>query len=445
MSDQVKRISLGYVPRPWQDEVHASMKRFSVLCVHRRAGKSHLAAIEMIDRALRCIHKNPQIAYIAPTYSAAKRIAWTVFKSYTNNIPGTEANEAELRVDLPRPAMGDRIRWMLLGAENPQSLRGIYLDYAVLDEHALMTPEVFTEIIRPTLVDRKGGALFISTPKGATNQFAEFFEYGKTGQDPEWMSKLYTVDDTKVIPQDELESLKRNMSEQEVAQEFYCSWAAGLVGAYWAKEMENAEKENRVTSVPYDPALPVDTFWDLGMSDVTSIWFAQRHYAQWRLIDYREAPDTGLAEWVRIIKDTKYTHGKAYLPHDVKVRELGTGKSRLEVMQQLMGRSTIKIVPRIEDKLDSIEAARRIIPRCIFDAVKCAKGIKALKSYQRRWDEKSQAYSPKPLHNFASHAADSFQGFAMAAQEDRGDIMDGKPLPREYEDSGSLFTHMGGR
>lgn len=449
MKGNVQVISTGYVPRPIQLDLHKKVKRFSVLVCHRRFGKTVWAVNELVDYGLRMaishpLLPDPRLAYLAPFRGQAKDIAWDYLKRFTAALPGVDVNEAELRVEVPRPQFKDVIRWQLLGADNPMALKGRYLDYGVLDEYGEMYPAAWTEAIRPTLADRRGRAAFIGTPKGQ-NHFCQTYEYALQSGDKEWFGALYKASETGIIHPDELASLKRQMSEEEYDQEFECSFLAGLVGAYFGKEMGNAEKEGRITQVPLDPMLKVDTFWDLGINDVTSIWYIQKHFGTWRVVDYSEAPDMSLPEWVKHIKAKNYILGKAYVPHDAMVRELGTGKSRFEVLQGLLGRGTVKVVPRIEDKLDSINAARMMIPKCIFDVKRCERGLKALKNYQRKWDSKQQVFSPKPLHNFASNGSDAFQQFAMAAQEDRGDSMDGKPLPREYEDSGNLFTHMGGR
>lgn len=425
MSAPAKRIATGYSPRPFQVQLHANLKRFSVICAHRRFGKSVFSLNEIIDRAFRNQLKNPQYAYLAPTYGQAKRVAWQYLKDYTQNIPGMQPNEADLRVEIPRPALNDRIRIMLLGAENPATLKGIYLDGVVMDEYAEMNPSAWREVIRPTLSDRKGWAIFISTPKGR-NSFWELYDGAKNGfqqEDgtrkllPEWFSAMYRASDTKIVPDDELESARATMTPEEFAQEYECDFASGLVGAYFSKEISAAEKAGRFTSVPYDPSLPVDTYWDLGINDVMAIWYVQRHGREFRVVDYFEEADLNIPVHVGKVKDrikaAGCTVGKFYLPHDAKVRDLGTGKSREEVFRKCG--ASVKVVPRVEDKMDSIHAARMIFPMCVFDQGRCKRGIDALMAYARKWDSKALVFSNSPLHNWASNASDAFQQFAMAA------------------------------
>jgi phage terminase large subunit len=412
------KVSTGYSPRPLQAVLHKSLRRFNVLVCHRRFGKSVFSINHQIHKALSNTLKNPQYAYLAPTYGQAKRVAWDYFKEFTKNIPGAVVNEADLRIDIPRLREDgtevDRIRFMLLGAENPMALKGIYLDGVILDEYAEMNPQAWREVIRPALSDRKGWAIFIGTPKGQ-NSFYEIFERAKTNQDPEWFGALYRASETGVVAKEELESAKKEMTEEEYEQEFECSFLAGLVGAYFAKEMTAAEKQGRIKNVPHDKALPVDLYWDLGINDVNSIWAIQSLHAEHRAIKYFEGADLSIPDWINVVKKENWNIRNWYLPHDAKVREMGTGKARIEAFTPFGIKP--KVIKRIDDKLDSIHAARMIIPKVWFDAVNCKRGIEALKSYQRKWDAKSNVFSQKPLHNWASNGSDAFQQFAMGVDE----------------------------
>jgi hypothetical protein len=193
---EAKRITTGYEPRPLQAKLHLALTRFNVLVIHRRFGKTVFSINEMIDKGLRNPLKNPQYAYFAPFYGQAKRVAWDYLKDYTKNLPGVITNEADLRVEIPRPATGDKIRFMLLGADNPGAIRGIYLDGAILDEYAEMDPTVWGQVIRPTLSDRLGWAIFIGTPKGQ-NHFHEV--YNKAQINDTWFTALYKATDTNII------------------------------------------------------------------------------------------------------------------------------------------------------------------------------------------------------------------------------------------------------
>jgi len=183
------------------------------------------------------------------------------------------------------------------------------------------------------------------------------------------------------------------------------------VGSYYGKLMMRAEAEQRIAGVPYDPTALVWTSWDLGIRDATAIWFAQVIGREIRIIDYYEASGADLGHYVREIDSRPYVYAGHIVPHDAQAKELGTGKSRLEVLASL-GLKHITLAPlhRIED---GINAVRMLLPRCWFDHAKCARGLDALKLYRAEYDDKLQALRPHPVHDWTSHAADSFRYLAM--------------------------------
>lgn len=396
-------VTIPYSPRPFQRQIHQSLKRFNVLVCHRRFGKTVLAINHTLKAALTCELESPRYAYVAPTYKQAKLIAWDYVKKFSGVIPGVSFNEQELRCDLPN---GARIR--LFGADNPDSLRGIYLDGVVPDEPALMPATLWPQVIRPLLEDRLGWALFIGTPKGH-NQFHELHQKAKTL--PDWYTAVYRASETGIFTPEQLADLQRDMSEEEYAQEFECSFEAAIVGAYYGKQMAQAERDGRVTVVPYDPMIPVNTYWDLGMDDSTAIWFVQQTPMERRVIDYYESSGVGLHDYLRVLQQKNYYYGTHFAPHDIEVRELGTGKSRREAALSLGIK--FEVAPNLPIQ-DGIEAARRILPKCWFDANKCAKGVEALKQYRREWNEKLGVFRGNPLHDWTSHAADAFRYFAVS-------------------------------
>ena len=407
-----------------------------MLCLHRRFGKTHLAINELIDCGLRCTGKNPQYAYIAPTYGQAKRVAWDVLKEYLKEIPNVEFNEAELRADIYRPSLKDKVRIILLGAENPGALRGIYLDGVVLDEYAEMNPEVWTMVLRPALSDRLGWAMFIGTPRGQ-NHFYEIYQQADGKED--WYRMRFKASETGIIARSELEAARAIMSEEEYEQEYEVSFTAALVGAYYGKEialLENA-RPSRICNLPYDPLLPVVTAWDLGVDDATSIWFVQVHRSEVRVIRYLEGSGEGLDYYIKELNKMPYNYSSHLFPHDIGVREMTTGKSRLEAVKSLGLRNV-----RVADKLavaDGINAVRMLLKRCWFDARNCnqgrigeQRGLESLKNYQKKWDSKNKIYLSTPLHNWSSHGADAFRTLAVALRDNMGDDTDerDRKLPR---------------
>jgi phage terminase large subunit len=180
--------------------------------------------------------------------------------------------------------------------------------------------------------------------------------------------------------------------------------------------MNEAEAGERITSIPYDPRLEVHTAWDLGMADSTVIWFIQTHGRETRFIDVLKGEGVGLDWYVKQLKDRPYNYGNHYLPHDIEVRELGTGKSRLEVLAELGVSRGVTIVPQMPVE-DGIQAVRMLLPTSWFDKVKCKEGIEALRMYRRDWDDKRQEFRPHPLHDWTSHYADAARYFAVGHQE----------------------------
>lgn len=428
----VEYIETGYHPRPHQQILHSRLKRFNVLVCHRRFGKTVFALNEMIDRALRCKLQNPQYAYIAPTYGQAERVAWQYLQDFTKDLPGVKPNQQKLTIEIPRPETRDRLKFMLLSAEKPEALKGIYLDGVILDEYAECNPIIWTEVIRPALSDRKGWGIFIGTPKGQ-NHFHDIYKKASLAEHDNWFTALYRASETGIVDAEELAAAKLTMSEEEYEQEFECSFTAALIGAYYGKQIEEAEKVRRVGKVPYDPAVPVDTYWDLGIGDSTAIWFVQSVGNAFHIIDYLEDSGQGLDHYVRQLKRehrAKYEYREHILPHDAKARDLGTGKTRVETFRSL-GLKKLYVLKK-ENVDDGIHAVRMVLPRCWFDAVNCERGLDALKNYQKKWDSKNKIFSTKPLHNWASHGADGFRTFAMGVTEEQM-RPENRVLPRQAE------------
>ena len=399
-------IEIPYAPRPQQFNLHADPSRFKICVSHRRWGKSVYAITELLRKALeiQTERSDGRFMYLAPYYRQAKQVAWDYLCYYTRDIPGTKINQSELRVDLIN---GSRIR--LAGAgDDPDALRGIFLDGIVLDEYADMSPRVWSEVCRPALVDRKGWAIFIGTPKGK-NHFWQLYENVENQED--WARYLFKASETGVVDPEELEAARKEMGEDEYQQEFECSWSAAIKGSYYGSIIEEAENDGRVSKVEVDPALPVHVAWDLGISDSCSLWFFQVTMGEVRFVDFYEHSGVGLEHYVKVMDQKGYWYGDDWLPHDAKVRELGTGRTRAETLVNMGRRPRIVTNHKVED---GINAARLLLHHCWFDELNCEQGINSLRSYQREWDDVKRVFRKTPLHNWASHAADSFRYASMA-------------------------------
>ena len=404
--DEVRLIP--YRPRDLQLAIHEKLDgaRFGAVVCHRRFGKTVLAINQLIKAALTCEKERPRFAYIAPTYAQGKAIAWDYLKFYTSVVVGRDVNESELRVTLPT---GSQVR--IFGADNPDSLRGLYFDGAVLDEYGLMKGQTWSQVVRPALADRKGWALFIGTPNGR-NAFYEICRDAKT--QPDWFFSEYKASQTGIIDAAELNAAASQMTEDEYAQEWECSFEASVRGAVYAKEIATARADGRVRATPYDPMLPVHTAWDLGVGDATSIWFAQQVGAELRVVDFYEASGEGLQHYANVLTRKGYNYGRHIAPHDIEVRELGSGKSRKDIALALGIRFEVLSPMKLED---GINAARMIFPRCYFDEVKCAAGLEALQNYRWDFNQRLDEFKSSPVHDWASHAADAFRYLALGLKQ----------------------------
>ena len=422
----MRTIRLDYTARPQFEPYHLRRQRFACIVAHRRAGKTVACIHDLQDAALRSTKLRHRSAYVAPLRNQAKTVAWDYLKAAAGPLLelGATINEAELRVDYPN---GGQVR--LHGADNIDALRGIYLDDVVLDEPAQHDPALWPQVIRPALSDRHGRATFIGTPKGRN----AFFEvHRKALTDTDWYHLMLKASETGLVPADELDAVQRDLTPEEYEQEYECSFEAAIIGAYYGKLMAQAEKDKRISGVPYDPAAMVWTSWDLGIRDATAIWFAQVIGREVRIIDYYEASGVDLGHYVREIVGRPYVYAGHIVPHDAQAKELGTGKSRLEVLESL-GLKNIEFAPihRVED---GINAVRMFIPRCWFDSAKCARGVDALKLYRSDYDGKLQVLRPSPVHDWTSHPADSFRYLAMTL--DRRAVSTGFGRVLSYPKSG---------
>jgi phage terminase large subunit len=406
MVETVELVS-PYEVRDQFRPLHTRSTRWFIGVAHRRAGKTVADINELIMGATKCRLPNPRFAYVAPQLNQSKDIAGTYLKEYTDFIPGRRINESELWVELPG---GARIR--IYGADNPDRLRGIYLDGVVLDEFGDMDPTIWTQVIRPALSDRKGWACFIGTPKGK-NTFYKLWLEAEDSED--WTRLILKASETKLLDAKELADARKMMSDDEYAQEYECSFDAAVRGAYYGKDLTKAEEDGRYTSVPYDPRLRVHTAWDLGMADSTVIWFFQALGRETRVIDVLKGEGVGLDWYAKRLQERDYLWGTHYLPHDVEVREMGTGKSRKEMLEAL-GIRNITVCPNIPVE-DGIQAVRMLLPTCWFDKAKTKEGFEALKMYRREWDDKRQEFKAHPLHDWTSHFADAFRYFAVGHSE----------------------------
>lgn len=367
-------------------------------------GKTVAALNHLIKDALENTKEAPRYGYIAPTYGQAKRVAWDYLVKYTTPL-GAVANISELRVDF----MGRRIQ--LYGSDNPDSLRGQYFDFVCIDEVGDQNPKIWSEIVRPALSDRMGKCLFIGTPKG-NNHFKELRD--RAEQNDDWGLVEFKASETGIIAESELKDARKEMGDDKFNQEYECSFNAAVEGSYYGKLVNDLEEKGRMCDITRDDLCQTYVAWDLGMGDSTALWVAQNVGQETRLMDYVENHGQGLDWYVNWLKDNNWHKAEQLLPHDVEVRELGTGKSRLEVLRE--AGLNVRVLPRLSVD-DGIQAVRRLLPRCWFNMPKVKQGLDCLRNYRREYDEKRNVFYDKPLHDWASHGSDSFRYLALGMEQ----------------------------
>lgn len=393
----------GYQPRDAFSLLHARNLRWAVLVCHRRAGKTVACVNELVTRATYTSKKHARYAYIAPFYRQAKDVAWQYLKDATASF-AVATKESELRVILPNGA------WITLyGADNIDSLRGIYLDGVVIDEYGDCRPGLWGEVILPTLADRRGWAIFIGTPKG-NNHFKLQYDRGvKEG----WFTMMLKASTSGILDDEELEEMRGQMSDEEWAQEMECSFQAALRGAYYSDLLSDAEAAGRVSEVLWDKDAKVNVATDLGYTDSTALWFWQTRGDGIAIIDYEENHSKKLDFYFELLDEKGYDYDTIWLPHDARAKTLQTGRSTVE--QFKLKDYPVRIAPKL-DLQDGINAVRRILPLCAFDAVNCYDGLEALKAYRREFDDIKRAFSSTPRHDWSSHGADGFRILSLVTK-----------------------------
>jgi hypothetical protein len=395
------------VPRPHFLPFHARSERWSVLVCHRRQGKTVACINDLISKGVYSRKPRPRYAYIAPLRNQAKKIAWEYLKEYAGPII-RKKSEVDLSVII-EPS-GSEIS--LYGADNPDAFRGQYFDGVILDEYADMSPTIFSTIIVPTLSDRKGWLVFIGTPKGK-NHFKE--KWDEAGEKAGWFRMMCKASESGIIDEEELAIARSNMSEDEYAQEYECSFDAAVKGTYYASLIQELEQSGQIFNInaEYDSEFPVNVYSDLGYTDSTALWFAQARPDGHALIDYEEHHCEPLLFYFDLLRNKGYNYERIWLPHDARAKTLQTGRSTIE--QFIYNDFPVDIVPSISVQ-HGIDAARMLLRNCWFNP-RTKLGVEALRNYQRSYDDIRKVFSDNPLHNWASHGSDAFRMFAVAARK----------------------------
>lgn len=422
-------MTLQYTPRPQFLPFHNRKQRWAVLNTHRRAGKTVALVNDVVVGALECPLHRPQLAYVGPTFTQAKRIAWQYMKDYAAPYLAKAPSESELKLTLVNDAS-----IYCLGADNPDSLRGMYLDGTAMDEYAMFRPSVFSQIIRPALSDRNGWAVFTSTPKGK-NLFYKVVQQAL--KDPtNWFHMELRASISGIIPLNELLALQKDMDPEEFAQEYECSFDAALKGAIYASEVNQLFAENRIITSGdlstgpnatdaykplLDPSLPTHVVFDLGFTDAMVGLFWQEPPSINKPINIVRCYASTGQDIMHYIEDIEafaargdVELGDVWLPHDARAKNLQTGRSIVE--QFLDSGIRPRIVPPHKVR-DGIAAGRKMFPRVVIDDPACGEFVEALKAYRREWSDEYNMFVDKPVHDWASHYADAYRYLAVVASK----------------------------
>jgi hypothetical protein len=389
------------------------------MVAHRRAGKTVACINELIERAIRNKRQDPRYAYIGPLLSQAKDIAWSYLKQYTEGLT-SKVSESELYVVLRHN--GARIR--IYGADNPDRIRGLYFDGAVVDEFGDMAPFIWSDILIPALSDRDGWVVFIGTPKGK-NHFYSILRRAQ-GEDMlpgdteeyirrQWYWYVLRASESGVFSPEKLRELKREQGEETYAQEYECDFNAIVRGTYYAAIIRDLEATGQIYSsdADIDKSLPVKVAFDLGRTDSTAAWFWQRRPDGIAWGDYVEAAGEHVDFYIDMLNSKGYQYEKIWLPHDARAKTLQTKRSTVEQMRD--AGFPIDIVPKL-DIMDRINASRRVL-RTSWFSPKTKSGVECLRAYKRQWDDRKQTFVDDPLHDWASHGSDAFGYAALVVEE----------------------------
>ena len=380
---------------------------------HRRAGKDLTDLQIMTKEAAKRKHN---YWFILPHYTQIRKAMWEGKtkhgKPYLSFIPPEltkRKNNQEMFVELIN---GSIIRF--LGGDNPDSLVGAGPRGIVISEWALQRPSLWN-YLEPMLLENKGWAIFNSTPRGDNHCKTTFEKYS---QSPEYHASILTINDTGTVSREQIQKLRaEGWPEELIQQEFYCSFAGSIHGSYYGDLINSIERQGRITSVPMDGQALVHTFWDIGLSDMTAIWFAQFIGREIRLIDYYEDHNRRISDYADILLNVKqYRYGSHNIPHDGSKRDMESLKSYRQILTEA-GLNNVRIHPRTNSIYLGIQRTRAMLSRCLFDAEKCKDGLWCLRNYRRAYDEARRTFRDTPEHDLASHGADAFRLLADTQSE----------------------------
>lgn len=434
------RLPYNWTPREYQMPLWLALEggcKRAICIWHRRAGKD-LVAINAIVKA--AMQRVGAYWHVFPTYKQGRKIAWEGKtrdgRSFLDHFPAelvVRKREQEMTIDFVNGSS-----YHIIGADNPDSQVGTNPVGLVISEWALYPNEEIWGKLQPILAENGGWAIFITTPRGRNHAYRML---RRAQADPKWFAEVLPYQKTGAITKEQVdEAIREGMSKDLAAQEFECSFDAALEHAYWGDELRIAAQENRIGNFPMDPSLPVSTCWDLGMDDATGIWWFQMSFGQRRWLHYDYASGQSLGAYVAMLEEfAGKTKGLVYkehfFPHDVEVRDLGTGFTRKKTLIDL-GLRNIRVVPKAHVQ-DRISAVRAALATSFFHEDGCEFGLEGLRQYSRmpldgQFDPQgNQMYGQDPKHDWTSHPADAFGTGVMGARVPRHQSAEANTLASE--------------
>ena len=386
---------------------------------HRRAGKDDVLLDAMRTLAL----KDPGTYWHCfPEQEQARKAIWNGVNGNTGKRRIFEAfpqaiikrmQDDDMFIELKNGAT-----FQLIGSDRYDSTVGSGPKGIGYSEWALSNPAAWA-YHQPMIRETKGFAAFITTPRGR-NHAKTMFD-NATG--PNWFRELMSVEDTGALSaEDRAEALAEyvglygeDMGYSLYNQEYLCDFNAAILGAFYAREMLAIRNEGRIdATLEALPDRPVHRAWDIGVRDDTSIWWFQVVGGQVFILDCYSTNGVGIDHYAEVCEqraaENGWISGTDFVPHDAKVKEWGTGRTRVETMQGFGLKP--QLVP-MAGLLDGINAVRRTLPLCVFHP-RAEAGLAALEQYRREWDDDKKTFKANPLHDFTSHLADAFRYLAMA-------------------------------
>ncbi|REK56688.1 MAG: hypothetical protein DWQ49_09970 [Bacteroidetes bacterium] len=385
----------------------------ALLLWHRRAGKDNAA---LNFTAVETQRKVANYWHMFPEQKQGRKALWEGVNPHTGIKFIDQAFPKEMRASKNDTEMMLRFKngstWQVVGSDTYDSNVGTTPYGIILSEWALANPAAW-EFIRPILLENGGWAIFPYTPRGKNHGW-RLYEMAKDNLN--WFCEKLTIEDT--FREDGTRIFTDEMYQNELAegmdpllarQEYYCSFDAGLMGAYYTEQL----KLTRIGDYPWNPMIPVHTFWDIGLSDATSIWFGQKSFEgdAINIIDFESQNNIPFVDWISRINQKPYNYGMHYMPHDFKKRDWKDGKSAHNVAMEFG--FDYEEVPNISIN-EGIDAVKMFLPRLRFNnSPEVMQGFDALTNYRREYNQKLQVFMNRPLHDWASHPSDAMRYMAI--------------------------------